>query len=83
MKKIIIALLLATSAFAQTTKQTPPAPGTPRNFAIPEIRRFELPNGLKVRFVQYGEVPKTTIRLVTQTGNIDELIERLVDADTQ
>lgn len=50
----------------------PPAPGTPRNFAIPEVRRFDLANGLKVRFVPYGEVPKVTIRLVTQTGNVDE-----------
>ncbi len=69
--KFAIALLLtATSLFAQ--KQTPPEPGTPRNFSIPAIRRFDLPNGLKVRFVPYGEVPKVTIRLVTQTGNVDE-----------
>ncbi|HEX8619905.1 MAG TPA: pitrilysin family protein, partial [Thermoanaerobaculia bacterium] len=57
---------------AQSAKQAPPAPGTPRNFAIPEIRRFSLPNGLQVRLVSYGEVPKVTIRLVTQTGNVDE-----------
>ncbi|HEV7764435.1 MAG TPA: pitrilysin family protein [Thermoanaerobaculia bacterium] len=69
--KIIIALLITVSAAAQT-KQKPPVPGTPRNFTIPEIRRFELPNGLKVRFVPYGEVPKATIRLVTQTGRVDE-----------
>jgi predicted Zn-dependent peptidase len=70
--KFAIALLLtATSLFAQE-KQAPPAPGTPRNFSIPAIRRFDLPNGLKVRFVPYGEVPKATIRLVTQTGNVDE-----------
>lgn len=88
MKKMITiaAMLLATtSAFAQTTnntnaaattatraKQAPPAPGTPRNFTIPAIRRFALPNGLQVRFVPYGEVPKATVRLVTQTGNVDE-----------
>ncbi len=77
-------LLAATGAFAQTAtittqtpsaaraKQAPPAPGTPRNFTIPAIRRFSLPNGLQVRFVPYGEVPKATIRLVTQTGNVDE-----------
>jgi zinc protease len=77
-------LFVATSVFAQTatittqtpaaatTRQAPPAPGTPRNFTIPAIRRFALPNGLQVRFVPYGEVPKTTIRLVTQTGNVDE-----------
>ncbi|HEY0160417.1 MAG TPA: pitrilysin family protein [Thermoanaerobaculia bacterium] len=70
---ILATLLVAAGAFAQQTqKQTPPAPGTPRNFAIPEIRRFSLPNGLQVRLVPYGEVPKVTVRLVTQTGNIDE-----------
>jgi zinc protease len=68
---LAIALLLSTTVAAQQ-KQQPPVPGTPRNFTIPEIRRFDLPNGLKVRFVSYGSVPKTTIRLVTQTGRIDE-----------
>jgi zinc protease len=76
MKKtaIILATLLVTAgALAQQTqRQAPPAPGTPRNFAIPEIRRFVLPNGLQVRLVPYGEVPKVTVRLVTQTGNVDE-----------
>lgn len=66
------ALLLTTAALTAQTKQAPPTPGTPRNFAIPQIRRFDLPNGLQVRFVPYGEVPKVTVRLVTQTGNIDE-----------
>lgn len=69
---ILATLFIVTTALAQTQKQAPPAPGTPRNFAIADIRRFDLPNGLKVRFVPYGEVPKATVRLVTQTGNIDE-----------
>ena len=70
---ILATLLVTAGALAQQTqKQTPPAPGTPRNFAVPEIRRFSLPNGLQVRFVPYGEVPKATVRLVVQTGNVDE-----------
>ncbi len=68
---LTLALLLSTVLHAQE-KQKPPAPGTPRNFAIPEVRRIDLANGLKVRFVSYGEVPKATIHLVTQTGNVDE-----------
>ena len=71
MKRAILSLLLATSVFAQT-KEAPPAPGTPKDFAIPTIRKYDLPNGLRVRLVQYGSVPKATVRLVTQTGNIDE-----------
>ena len=69
---ILATLLVTTGALAQQTqKQAPPAPGAPRNFAIPEIRRFSLPNGLQVRLVEYGAVPKATVRLVTQTGSID------------
>jgi zinc protease len=82
MRRLMISaalLLAAASAFAQ--KQTPPAPGTPRNFAIPQIQRFELANGLRVRFVPYGAVPKVTIRLVTQTGNVDETAEQVWLAD--
>src|SRR5688500_15691266 len=68
---IVVAIaLFATSVSAQ--KQTPPAPGTPKGFTVPAIRRVELPNGLKIRFVPYGEMPKATVRLVIQTGNMDE-----------
>jgi zinc protease len=71
----LAAALFATALSAQTPapqKETPPAPGTPKNFTLPAIRQFSLPNGLQVRFVPYGEVPKTTVRLVTHTGNVDE-----------
>lgn len=77
---LALCLALAGTALAQQ-KQAPPAPGTPRNFAIPAIRRIDLPNGLKVRFVPYGEVPKVTIRLVTQTGNVDESANEVWLAD--
>ena len=70
---MIVYLAGAAAALAQApTKETPPAPGTPKNFSLPEIRRFDLPNGMRVRLMQYGNTPKATIRLVTQTGNIDE-----------
>ena len=72
MRTLALTLALLSTILHAQEKQKPPAPGTPRNFAIPEVRRFDLPNGLKVRFVPYGEVPKATIRLVTQTGNVDE-----------
>ena len=74
-----VALLCATAVLAE--KQNPPAPGTPRNFSIPTIRRIDLPNGLKVRFVPYGEVPKATVRLVTMTGNVDEQANEVWLAD--
>lgn len=80
MKRLLTILLLAASAFAQT-KEAPPAPGTPKDFSVPAIRRIDLPNGLRVRLVPYGEVPKVTIRLVTQTGNIDESANEVWLAD--
>jgi predicted Zn-dependent peptidase len=67
---LVLSLLVAGGAAAQ--KETPPLPGTPRNFPALRIARFELTNGLDVRLVPYGQVPKVTIRLVVQTGNIDE-----------
>src|SRR5688500_17422144 len=73
MKRTILTLaiaLFAISAFAQ--KQTPPPAGTPKNFSVPEIRKIDLPNGLKVRLVPYGDMPKATVRLVIQTGNMEE-----------
>ncbi|HYR29866.1 MAG TPA: pitrilysin family protein [Thermoanaerobaculia bacterium] len=73
MKRTILTFAIAlftTAAFAQ--KQAPPPAGTPKAFAVPEIRRVDLPNGMKVRFVPYGSVPKATVRLVVQTGNADE-----------
>ena len=78
---LTLALLLSTLFLQAQEKQKPPVPGTPRNFSIPEVRRFELPNGLKVRFVAYGNVPKAAIRLVTQTGNVDERENELWLAD--
>lgn len=36
------------------------------------MKRYSLANGTNVRLVQYGDVPKTTMRLVIQTGNVDE-----------
>jgi len=80
MKRMLLTLLLASSVLAQT-KQAPPAPGAPKDFTIPEIRKYELPNGVRVRLVQYGAVPKATVRLVTQTGNVDESANEVWLAD--
>ena len=81
-RSIFLTLAIALFAFtALAEKQPPPAVGTPKNFAVPEIRKFELPNGLKVRFVPYGEMPKATVRLVTQTGNVDEAANEVWLAD--
>jgi predicted Zn-dependent peptidase len=76
MRALITILLLAFTALGQPAptpaKEAPPAPGAPKPFSIPAIRRMELPNGMRVRLVDYGSVPKVAVRLVTLTGNVDE-----------
>lgn len=73
MKLTLAALLIASAAFAQTTtKETAPTAGPAKPFTLPAVTKFDLPNGLGVRLVQYGSVPKTTVRLAIQTGNADE-----------
>jgi predicted Zn-dependent peptidase len=72
MKRILglLFIVLAPSLLAQ--KQSPPPAAAPKNFNLPPITRLELPNGLRVRLVPYGSMPKTLVAVVTQTGNVDE-----------
>jgi predicted Zn-dependent peptidase len=71
-------ILLAAVAFAAVAgsalaeKQTPPAAGPAKDFQVPQPRKFTLPNGLGVTFVQYGAIPKVTVRLAVRSGHIDE-----------
>jgi predicted Zn-dependent peptidase len=65
------ALLLATLPLAGQ-KETPPTPGTPKDFRVPPRRTITLPNGMKVSFIRYGTVPKVTLSLDVATGAIDE-----------
>jgi len=63
--------LFATPCFAQQ-KQTPPAGGPPKPFTVPVHETYELPNGMKVTLVPYGNLPKVTLSLVVRTGNLNE-----------
>src|SRR6202000_2534226 len=42
---------------------------------------YSLPNGMKVTLVPYGNIPKVTVSLALQSGNIDESPDKLVLAD--
>lgn len=68
---VVIVLAAATAAVAQQKVQ-PPAPGPARDFVIPAPTRFTLENGLPVTMVPFGRVPKVTVRLVVDAGNVDE-----------
>lgn len=62
-------------------KQTPPAGGTPRDFALPAKTEFTLGNGLRARLVPYGQVPKTTMMVAIQAGNVHEAANEVAVAD--
>src|SRR5690606_18075564 len=62
-----------TAAWAQSQfPSEPPRPGAPRDFRVPEAKRFTLANGLEVALVQWGEVPKVRVTLSVRTGNAFE-----------
>lgn len=65
------ALAMAATPLA-AQKETPPAPGTPKDFRVPPRRTFTLANGMKVTMVRYGVVPKVAVNLRLATGGIDE-----------
>ena len=74
-RSFVILAVAASSLGAQDStarKETPPAPGTPKDFRVPPRRNFTLPNGLQVTLVPFGRVPKVAIELEVRTGIIDQ-----------
>jgi predicted Zn-dependent peptidase len=69
---LAVAAFATTSAVAQAPRDKAPIPGTPKDFKLPAVRSFALPNGLDVSMAPYGNTPKVAVRLVLRTGNIDE-----------
>lgn len=63
---------LLAGAAPLTAQQAPPAPGTPKPFAVPEARELDLANGMRVTLVPYGETPKAYVQLSVRVGNVDE-----------
>ena len=75
----LLALAVSAPLFAQ--KQAPPEPGKPKGFSVPAPRKLTLDNGLKVTLVEYGTLPKVTVRLAVLSGNIDEKASEVWLAD--
>jgi zinc protease len=74
-KLLIVAALAAaiTSGAAQSQfPSEPPNPGPPRDFRVPEPKRFTLDNGLQVALVPWGNMPKARVTLTVRTGNAFE-----------
>jgi predicted Zn-dependent peptidase len=76
MKKIVAitlsVLLMMQTGIATAQKQTPPEGGSPKDFKLPAKQEFDLPNGLSATMVPYGEIPKVTVNMVVQVGNVHE-----------
>jgi len=69
---LMLALSLLVFQLPAQEKELPPVGGTPKSFKLTDTQDFTLDNGLSVTFIQYGSTPKVTLRLVTDTGNIDD-----------
>jgi len=76
-----LALLFSSAAWPQDKlqeniqerpRQTPPEGGTPKDFQLPAKQQYQLPNGLKVTLVPYGNIPKVTISAIVMAGNLNE-----------
>ncbi|MCH4823186.1 insulinase family protein [Gramella lutea] len=74
MKNLIYILIIALAVVqpANAQKQTPPEGGEPKGFTLPEKEVVDFDNGLKLVLVPYGSIPKATINITVQTGNINE-----------
>ena len=62
-------------------KQAAPEGGTPRDFSLPAKEEFTLENGLRARLVPYGQVPKVTMMVAIQAGNVHEAANEVALAD--
>lgn len=77
MKKSLPLLIAASLSFygavsTVNAKELPPQGGQPKAFELPATESLTLDNGLQITFIPYGKTPKATIRLITNTGNIDD-----------
>lgn len=77
----LLVALVTLAAPVGAQKQSPPAAGTPKDLRLPAKRSFTLPNGLQVDLVPFGQIPKTTLRLVVRSGNVNEAADEVWLAD--
>ena len=88
MKKIILKsiLLVLAMGFAGglpvlAQSQAPPEGSSPKAFTVPVSQSYILANGLKVTLVPYGIIPKATISVAVDAGNLNEGKNRVGVAD--
>lgn len=53
-------------------KQSPPPGAPPKPFTVPTHQTYILANGMRVTLIPYGIIPKTTLYLSIEVGNIND-----------
>jgi zinc protease len=72
---LAIGIILLATISASAQKQAPPQGSAPKPFTLPAHETYSLPNGMKVTLVPYGNLPKVTVSLVVNSGNLNEPAE--------
>ena len=68
----LLSVLATTLAISSMALETPPAGGEPREYRLPASATIELPNQMKVTLIPFGNIPKVTISVAVQAGNVHE-----------
>lgn len=71
LKALFAGFLLVLSGLA-AAQELPPPPGKPKPFELAAPATFALDNGLEATLVQFGAVPKVTITVAVEAGNLHE-----------
>ena len=73
-RRVTVALVALAIAAPSASADYPPmpAPGPPKPFTVPAAEAYELPNGMKVTLVPFGQVPKATVFLTVDAGSVNE-----------
>lgn len=69
---VVLLLWTGIAALAASAAESPPAPGTPRDFRPPAKTTRTLDNGLRATFVEFGDIPKVSIAVYVRAGSLNE-----------
>src|SRR5262249_2827944 len=72
---LITSAVLLFALFTSAQKQASSQGSAPKPFNVPPHESYALPSGMKVTLVPYGNLPKVTVSLVVNSGNLNEPAE--------
>jgi hypothetical protein len=68
----ILIFIISHTFVGLSQKESPPEGGQPKDFKLPAVQKYTLDNGMQVKMVSYGEMPKVNVRVVVRAGNLNE-----------